>query len=111
MTLDQAVAAEHIPLTPDILIKIDVQGYEDRVIKGGAKTFTQATACILEVSIEHLYENQPSFGDLLIMLGDLGFDYAGNLFQSYTADGDVIQFDAVFRQRHMKTLERHVPNI
>ena len=57
------------------------------------------------------YEAQPRFRDLVVMLDDLGFDYVGNLDQCHAEDGHGIHFDAVFRQRHMKTLERHVPNI
>ncbi len=93
-TLDKAVANEN--LMPDILIKLDVQGYEDRVIKGGTETFRKAKVCILEVSLEQLYENQATFRDVLILLSDLGFRYVGNLEQTYADDGHVIYIDSVF---------------
>jgi FkbM family methyltransferase len=83
-------------LIPDILVKLDVQGYEDRVIKGGIKTFRKARAFILEVSLDNLYHKQTSFKDIFLLLYDLGFNYIGNLEQSYAHDGHVIFIDAVF---------------
>ena len=75
---------------------MDVQGYENRVILGGTKTFDIAKACILEVNIESLYERQATFKDITILLYELGFQYAGNLNQIYADDGHVIYIDAVF---------------
>ena len=51
-TLDNAINELNISLTPEILIKLDVQGYENRVIKGGQKIFKIAKACILEVGLD-----------------------------------------------------------
>ena len=59
-TLDKVVRDSAAPLHSDILIKLDVQGYEDRVIKGGIETFSDARACILEVCLDALYDGQAS---------------------------------------------------
>lgn len=85
-------------LEPEILIKLDVQGFEDRVIRGGVEIFKKAKACILEVCLDRLYEGQADFKELINMLYDLGFKYAGNLDQCYADDGHVIYIDAVFRK-------------
>jgi FkbM family methyltransferase len=95
-TLDKWVSTISLPTESEILIKLDVQGYEDRVIFGGTKTFNIATACILEVNIESLYERQATFRDITTLLYELGFRYAGNLNQRYADDGHVIYIDAVF---------------
>jgi len=95
-TLDDAIATLGEPLIDDVLVKLDVQGYEDRVIKGGWATLARARACIAEVNIEALYEGQTSFSDLLLALAKLGFRYSGNLDQEYGDDGRVIFFDTVF---------------
>jgi FkbM family methyltransferase len=95
-TLDNAINELNISLTPDILIKLDVQGYENRVIKGGQKIFKIAKACILEVGLDILYEGQAEFKEITELLYDLGFKYAGNLEQVYANDGHVIYIDAVF---------------
>ncbi len=96
VTLDEWVKNLAKPLTNEILIKLDVQGYENRVIKGGASFFKKAKACILEVSLIQLYEQQADFKEITELLYDLGFKYAGNLYQSYSVEGAVIYIDAVF---------------
>jgi len=67
-TLDKAIENFNIPLNPEILIKLDVQGYEDRVIKGGQDTFKMAKACILEVCLDKLYEGQANFKEITELL-------------------------------------------
>ncbi len=85
-----------VELHPDILVKMDVQGYEDRVINGGESVLRQAVACIMEVSLQPLYAGQPTFKDLCFLMGDLGFEYAGNIQQIYDEFGRVIYLDALF---------------
>ncbi len=95
-TLDKAIDPLSNELTSDILIKLDVQGYEDRVIRGGVETFDKAKACIVEVSLDQLYENQATFREIVLLLNKLRFRYVGNLSQIYANDGHVISIDAVF---------------
>jgi FkbM family methyltransferase len=95
-TLDKALSQYINSFTSDTLIKLDVQGYEDRVIKGGNETLRKARACILEINLDLLYENQADFKEILSLLYELGYRYAGNLDQSYAADGHVIFIDALF---------------
>jgi hypothetical protein len=85
-----------VPIGEDILIKLDVQGYEDRVIRGGMETFRKARACILEINLDQIYEKQADFRDLTDMLYGLGYRYVGNLDQTYGGDGHVIFIDSVF---------------
>ena len=98
-TLDVAFDEIRVKLLREILIKLDVQGYEDRVIAGGSRLFSEASACIVEVSVDALYKGQAAFADLLKMLDGLGFRYAGNLDQTYGDDGHCIFLDAVFLRR------------
>jgi len=95
-TLDGVFEKMPGSLQPDILIKLDVQGYEEHVIAGGQRTFAAAKACIVEVSLDELYKGQADFKRLMLMLYDLGFRYVGNLEQNVGEDGHVIFFDAVF---------------
>ncbi len=95
-TLDKMVNSMGQYLDPDILIKIDVQGYEKHVLNGGAEIFQKARVCIIEVNLDRLYEGQPTFKDILLKLSEYGYTYAGNLEQSYAKDGHVIFIDAVF---------------
>ena len=94
--LDEFVKQSGIELLPDILIKVDAQGYDDRVIRGGVETFRKARVCIVEINLDYLYEGQGSFRDIFLLLDSLGYQYAGNLNQEYSPEGRVVFIDAVF---------------
>jgi len=94
--LDNVMQELSEPLAPGLFIKMDVQGYEDRVISGGMKTFASADACMLEINLDSLYEAQASFEGLFGLMKDTGLRYAGNFEQAFDDDGHVIFVDAVF---------------
>ncbi len=96
--LDTVFEENQKAFSSEILIKLDVQGYEDRVIAGGVNTFSKADACILEVSLDTLYKDQAGFRELLTMLDELGYCYIGNMDQVYAEDGHCIFLDAVFQK-------------
>lgn len=79
-----------------ILIKVDVQGLEDRVIAGGQKIFALADVAILEISVRELYEGQPKFAQIVNSLQQFRLDYIGNLDQQHDRLGQPLFFDAVF---------------
>ena len=97
-TLDEFMTSPEMKggVAPELLIKVDVQGYEPNVIRGGAATFGRARAAILEVCIDDLYEGQASFKQIFSLMDGMGFVYKGNLEQGRAADGHVTYFDAVF---------------
>ena len=86
-------------LKEEIIVKIDVQGYENRVVQGGQEILQRAKACILEINLDTLYQGQADFRDLVSKFYELGFVYGGNLEQVYAEDGHVIFLDAVFRKQ------------
>jgi FkbM family methyltransferase len=89
--------AAQLNLRPPLLIKIDVQGYEGHVLRGGARTVQQAQAIIIETSFEPLYEEQPLFPDIYRTLSDWGFAYRGGVDQSGSPrDGRPLQQDSLF---------------
>ena len=95
-TLDNVLHEESTPIVPDILIKLDVQGYEEHVIRGGEKTFGEASACFIEINIDRLYRGQADFKQLVVLLDSFGLRYIGNLEQNYDEHGRVIFLDAIF---------------
>jgi FkbM family methyltransferase len=100
MPLDEAIA-QLPPLPPGaLLIKLDVQGYEDRVIRGGEQTFRRATACIVEISLDTLYDGQATFQQIFDLLSRLGYRYSGNFDQMQAKDGHVIYLNALFLNPH-----------
>jgi FkbM family methyltransferase len=81
------------------LIKIDVQGFEDQVIKGGLETVRRADTLIVETSFRTLYEGQPLFGDIYELVRDQGFQFVGIQDSlSDHRDGQVLQIDSVFEK-------------
>lgn len=93
--LDDVVSG--LDLRNNLLIKIDVQGFEDRVIRGGLSTIRQAKILIVETSFERLYDDQPIFDDIYTSLRRMGFSYNGAFEQlSSPLDGRALQQDSIF---------------
>ena len=74
-TLDSILCEEKF--SEDIFIKLDVQGMEDKVIKGGQKVFTRAKFVLIEMSFLPIYDGQPLFEKVHNLLVELGFHFAG----------------------------------
>jgi FkbM family methyltransferase len=70
-----------VTIEPALLVKIDVQGYEDRVLRGGAEVIRQAAAVLIETSFAPLYTGEASFAGVYAQMTGLGFRFAGNLDQ------------------------------
>jgi len=94
--LDDIFCDNEESLIPDILVKLDVQGYEDKVIQGGYKTFERSRACIVEISLDKLYQGQADFKTIFSLLSNLGYEYKGNIDQIKDKDGHIIFLNAVF---------------
>ena len=75
---------------------MDVQGYEDRVLRGGMGFLKHVDAVIAEYSVAPLYEQQASFISICQELASAGLVYAGNFDQVYDSNGEVLFLDAVF---------------
>lgn len=94
-TLDAILS--DLDLRDDLLLKIDTQGYEDRVLAGGRTTVPQCRYVLVEASFRPLYVGQALFDDLYKRLRNLGFHYRGDLGQLRSPlDGSVLQVDALF---------------
>ncbi|HMG74732.1 MAG TPA: FkbM family methyltransferase [Pyrinomonadaceae bacterium] len=86
-----------LSLEPEILIKLDVQGYEDKVLAGASEVLSKSKAAIIEVSFRELYEGQPLFDSVYATLKEKGFTYMGNLYQLvHPVERSVLQADAFF---------------
>ena len=94
--LDDYLKGLHSPLAHEILLKLDVQGYEAQVLRGAPDLLKQVCACIVEVNIDELYVGQSRFTEIVDLLGAGGLRYAGNFDQAYGQDGHVIYVDALF---------------
>ena len=94
-TLDGALAG--LAIEPEILLKIDTQGYELRVLAGGAETLRRTRVVVVETSFAELYEGGPRFADVFAYLLARGFVYRGSWDQfASPVDGMPLQQDAIF---------------
>lgn len=89
--LDDVLKGES--LEPGIFVKMDVQGFEDKVIRGGTETLKKASAIQVETSFVQLYEGQPLFSDIHDLLSSLGFSYYGDLGRHYSKDTDRLIYE------------------
>ncbi len=86
-----------LELEPPVLLKIDVQGYENHVILGAERFLKEVDVIVTEVSYQPLYEGQALFQRINHMLEERGFSYAGSFTRLLSPrDGSILQSDAVF---------------
>lgn len=93
--------AQSYPMTEPLLIKIDVQGYEDHVLRGGEQTIRRSQVLIIETSFQAQYEVQPLFDTIYRLVARWGFSYAGAFDQLTTpSNGRICQQDSLFIREH-----------
>jgi FkbM family methyltransferase len=82
----------------NIFVKMDVQGAEPLVLRGGERMFAAASVVVTEVSFCRLYEGCPLFDEIYEMLRPFGFVFRGMLDQVHDRLGErkIIQGDAIF---------------
>jgi FkbM family methyltransferase len=94
-TLDDSLSDKD--LKNNILLKIDVQGFELEAIAGGSQTLSRSKVVIIEMSFAHLYEGQPLFHDVYEAMYGHGYRFRGSLAQMLHPDtGEIVQTDAIF---------------
>jgi FkbM family methyltransferase len=94
------VAERYLRDARSLLVKIDTQGYEDRVIAGGTATLRRAAAIQVELSMLPLYEGQSLFEDMLERIAALGFELFSILPVFVDPEsGRTLQVDGVFRRK------------
>jgi len=88
-----------IELEPDVLVKLDAQGYDGQIIRGGRETLRQSRACLVEVELDPMYEGQSSFLEIDNLLAEVGLTYRGNVGQAHAPDGHAIYVEALFTRQ------------
>ena len=75
------VTLDTLPDLPDLdLLKMDLQGAELEVLRGGLSKLSRAVAVVAEVRFHRIYEGEPMFGDLDQELRAQGFKLHKFLF-------------------------------
>lgn len=88
--LDELAAQNKWP--PPDLVKIDVQGYEGRVLAGGKNVLSQSQRLVVEVSLHAIYREQSLLPEIAATLSSWGYEiedlneacreWAGRLWQA-----------------------------
>lgn len=95
-TVDR-VAREYYPEGSRLFLKLDVQGYERKVIEGAAGTLPRVVGMRVEMSLLRCYEGEPLMCDMLPYLDGLGFKLTGiEPAWSDRATQEIYQVDGVF---------------
>jgi FkbM family methyltransferase len=93
-------AARYLDGASAVLLKIDTQGYEDRVLAGATGILDRITAVQTELSLVPLYAGQPLFDQMRARMEQMGFAlYA--IFPGYVDEstGQTLQIDGFFLRR------------
>lgn len=97
-TLDDCL--RDVQVENPMLLKVDVQGFENAVFTSGKKTLKKTDIIISEVSFQQLYKGQPLFEEIHDLLRQEGFAFAGLLDTLCSPlDGSILQADALFTRK------------
>lgn len=91
-----SIAHKYLHKNDKTLLKIDVQGYEDRVLKGATKTLPLISGIQLECSLVHLYEGEVLFEKMLQKVTNYGFELYDIVPGIRDKSGRLLQVDCIF---------------
>ena len=93
-------APDYLQAESVLFLKIDTQGFEDRVLEGATGLMDRIVGIQLELSLLPLYENQRLFDDLLADLKKMKFDLwsIDPVFADHN-NGRLLQVDATLFRR------------
>lgn len=82
----------------DILLKVDVQGYESEVLKGASQSLSKIPFCFLEVSLFPLYKGEIPFLPILNELSNFGHVVIDVFRANMTSKGRLLQVEILTKQ-------------
>lgn len=81
----------------NVLLKIDVQGFEKNVLDGAIKSLEKISGIQIEMSVEELYKNEMLCTEMMIFIRSLGFklySLENGFYDNET--GKLLQVDGIF---------------
>lgn len=93
-------ALENTQLDTEVLMKLDVQGFEIPAVEGALETLKKTALIVVEVCFfRRLYQGQPLFHEIYDTFHGLGFQFMGFPEQyPRESDGRIVEADAIFER-------------
>ena len=98
-TLDDYASAHGLATYENLLIKVDTQGHDFKVLRGGKQTLGRARAVIVELPFQNIYEGDDNYRDILDYMADAGFSLYAIAPISNDKTGAMIEADGFFIRR------------
>ncbi len=84
-------------LPAPVLLKLDVQGYEAQVLRGGRATLARTRWVVAETSLKSMYKDEPVFLDIVEYMRERGFHFLRPVgWLKDPRNGELLQLDALF---------------
>jgi FkbM family methyltransferase len=96
-TLDQFAAGQAWPRST--LLKLDVQGFEQRVLEGAQEFLDRVDYLLFECSFRPMYEGEPAFHEMFDYVRALGFELVAPVGFLANDDRVIVQTDLLWRRR------------
>lgn len=87
-----------IAISEPALLKLDVQGMEAEVLRGGAHLLSQIDYILCETAMVELYKGQPLFKDIHELLTRLGYELVAPLYINKARSGKIIEVDVLYQR-------------
>lgn len=98
-TLDAYATGTKLAEARNLLIKVDTQGHDFKVLKGGRSTLSRARAVIVELPFQNIYASGDTHSDIMAFMDEAGFDIYSLAPISADASGRLIEADGFFTRR------------
>lgn len=87
----------------NVMVKIDTQGYERRVLEGASESLSSVRIIQLEMSLVPLYETEVLFMEMINYLDNKGFQLFSleDVGISDTTTGQLLEVDGIFVQNYI----------
>ena len=82
-----------------ILLKLDVQGFEKKVLQGATGFLPKVDYLLFECSYQALYEGEPLFADMYAFVQSLGYELVAPVGFLENEDHVFLQADLLWRRR------------
>lgn len=95
-TLD-SIFDDYYQESDQVLVKLDVQGYEKQVIEGSIASLPRIRAFQIELSLVRFYEDEPLIAEMLELMSNLGYAlWSIERGASNQTTGQLLQIDGIF---------------